>query len=342
MTLKTTSGPRAVALGILGVCLMATQAYAQVVESVGVRALGMGGAFVAVASDSTTTWWNPAGLPAGPFLDLSIAAATTDAGEVLPTRREQTTGIALLTPPLGLAYYRFRVTDIRPSDPTGADPGSREEGRAGVPIRSLSAGQLGVTLAHTLVSGLHVGTTLKYVRGTLNLGRGDGRLPADDLLDAGSELGGGDAGSEFDLDAGLLFISGAMRLGLVARNLLEPEFSAAGETMKLARQGRVGAAFDADAAGSVPLIVSVDADLSRVTTATGERRNIALGIEQWVWRRRIGVRGGGRFNTLGRKERTATAGVSVVARAGLFLEAYGAHGGSVDDRGWGAGVRVSF
>ena len=35
-------------------------ASAQIVESVGHRALGMGGAFVAVADDSTATWWNPA------------------------------------------------------------------------------------------------------------------------------------------------------------------------------------------------------------------------------------------------------------------------------------------
>ena len=37
-------------------------ASAQFIEAVGVRALGMGGAFVAVANDSSATWWNPAGL----------------------------------------------------------------------------------------------------------------------------------------------------------------------------------------------------------------------------------------------------------------------------------------
>ena len=48
---------------------------AQIVESVGNRALGMGGAFVAVASDSSATWWNPAGLATGPFSDVSIGRA---------------------------------------------------------------------------------------------------------------------------------------------------------------------------------------------------------------------------------------------------------------------------
>ena len=35
---------------------------AQPFETVGVRALGMGGAFVAVADDATANYWNPAGL----------------------------------------------------------------------------------------------------------------------------------------------------------------------------------------------------------------------------------------------------------------------------------------
>jgi hypothetical protein len=57
--------------------LFAVPARAQIVESVGSRALGMGGAFVAVASDSSATWWNPAGLAAGQFVDLAIGRAVT-------------------------------------------------------------------------------------------------------------------------------------------------------------------------------------------------------------------------------------------------------------------------
>src|SRR5258705_3041766 len=53
--------------GVASVCS------AQIVESVGNRALGMGGAFVAVATDSSATWWNPAGLAIGPFADVAVA-----------------------------------------------------------------------------------------------------------------------------------------------------------------------------------------------------------------------------------------------------------------------------
>ncbi|MGH9162460.1 MAG: hypothetical protein ACRD2X_21040, partial [Vicinamibacteraceae bacterium] len=43
----------------------AAAAAAQPIELVGARALGMGGAFVAVADDATATYWNPAGLAFG-------------------------------------------------------------------------------------------------------------------------------------------------------------------------------------------------------------------------------------------------------------------------------------
>ena len=38
----------------------------------------MGGAFVAVANDSSATWWNPGALADGPFLDAAIGFATTE------------------------------------------------------------------------------------------------------------------------------------------------------------------------------------------------------------------------------------------------------------------------
>ena len=42
---------------------LVARAAAQTAEVVGTRALGMGGAFVAVADDPSAVYWNPAGLP---------------------------------------------------------------------------------------------------------------------------------------------------------------------------------------------------------------------------------------------------------------------------------------
>src|SRR5690242_5273284 len=62
------------------VCVLAWPAVAgaQTIETVGERAMGMGGAFVAVADDSTATWWNPAALAAGPFLDAAAGWSRTE------------------------------------------------------------------------------------------------------------------------------------------------------------------------------------------------------------------------------------------------------------------------
>lgn len=296
-------------------------ARAQVIESVGSRALGMGGAFVAVASDSSATWWNPAGLAAGPFLDLALARAVTERRPDPARRRDAATWLALGTLPFGFSYYRLKVEGIQGLDPTVTESGSREDRRAGGPVRTLNASQYGITLVQTLLPGVHAGATLKYVRGSVD--------------------GGATAGA-FDADLGVIGVAGALRAGLVVRNVREPEFGGEPSPVRLDRQIRVGGALDALAMGGPPVTVAVDADLRRVETVSGDRRNVAVGAEGWWFARRLGVRGGGRFNTAGTRGRAATAGVSVAVRAGLFLDGHVVGGGAGDDRGWGVAARVSF
>jgi hypothetical protein len=280
-------------LVVSGGCL-GSQAAAQTVESVGSRALGMGGAFVAVANDSSATWWNPAGLAAGPFLDVAIARTSQPGWTV-----------ALATPPFGVSYYRLRITDIGGGDPTAADPARREDRRVGV-------GQFGATILHTLVTGIHAGTTLKYVHG--------------------------DGDRSFDLDAGVLAVVGAIRVGGLVRNVREP---ALGE-IRLPRQLRLGAAYDGEAIGAPPLVVSLDADVRRYETAAGERRVVAAGVEHWLRPRRFAIRAGARVNTAGERGGSVTAGASVSPRAGMFIDAHVAAGGDTGADGWGLAARVYF
>jgi len=257
----------------------------------------MGGAFVAVADDSTAPWWNPAGPAAGPFLDLGAGKAS------------DSFWFAASIPPLGLGYYQFPVA----TDPTADLSGGRKGGSAGDPAR---ARHFGATFVQTLVDGVHVGVTAKYIRGG---------------LPGGSHAGTG------DLDAGVLAVFGALRLGGAVRNLRAPVLDGA----LLDRQIRIGAAFDAAAADHAPWTVSIDADLRAYASPDGHRRVVAAGAERWLAERRFGLRAGARVNTTGSSGKAVTAGISVAVRAGLYLDAH-AVGGSADERGWGAAGRISF
>jgi hypothetical protein len=321
---------------------IAVDCSAQIVESVGNRALGMGGAFVALAADSTATWWNPAGLATGPFSDMSLGRGVTNLNTAVPARRDRVSWFAATSPAVGFSYYRLRITDIRGFGSTGQASVNREDTRAEVSVRSFSASALGLTVVQTILPGVHAGATLKYVRGTARGGADEGTRAADELLDRGEELDGGDAENRFDLDVGLIGAAGPVRIGAVIRNVRRPRFGGDATPFVLPRQTRVGAAIDVEKAGGTPLILAVDADVKTYATGSGDRRVIAAGAEQWLFAKRIGVRGGARFNRVGARERAATAGVSIAARNGVYVEGQIVRGGSEAERGWGLGARVSF
>ncbi len=308
-------------------------ATAQVFESAGSRALGMGGAFVAVANDSTATWWNPAALPTGPFVDVSIDRASTTGGEATPSWRQRTTGVALLTPPVGLSYYRYSVADVGALSSGQVENGTR--------VRMLTVNQVGGTFVQSVADGVHLGATVKYLSGHM----AEAQMPAlpdgADLRDRAGALEAGGWDAAFDLDLGGMVVRGPVRAGLTLRHVTRPAFGKdAG--MALPRQARAGVAYDGDAAGHGPYLVSMDLDLSRIETVSGERRNVALGLERWLGAKKVGIRGGARVNTLGGHERTVTAGASLLARPGMYVEGHVALGGSTDDRGWSLGARVTF
>jgi hypothetical protein len=321
-------------------------ATAQIVESVGSRALGMGGAFVAVADDSTANWWNPGALATGPFVDGAVGLARTESRGPLPVSRDAPAWLTVTTPALGFGYYRLRITDIEPAGPTGEAPGNRESGRTGKAVRALEASQYGVTVGQTLWSGVHVGSTLKVMRGTVRHAVGSDALGTPDLLDLARSLTGGDVQTRFDLDVGVMAVAGPLRLGGLVRNLRQVTFgseaAADGAPMRLSRQVRVGVALDASMFGEMPLIVSLDVDAATYATSLGDRRVAAVGIERWLFARRLGLRGGARVNQVGHRERSGTAGASVALKPGMLVEGHLVAGGSADERGWGVGARVTF
>jgi hypothetical protein len=320
-----------------GLGLAASRASAQTVETVGSRALGMGGAFVAVATDSSASWWNPGALAAGPFLDTSLGQVFKDPS---PWHRVRTTWFAVGTPPLGLSNYRFNLTSTQPFDSTTRNGGNGEQDEGLVPVHSWQVSQWGVTFVQTILPGIHIGTTLKYLRGTVRAGETDSGLSGAARLDAAEVLSGGRSINRFDLDVGVLAVAGPVRLGALMRNLREPEFGSSGP--RLPRQLRLGAAFDAEVAGGPALVVSVDADAKTYMSVTGKRRVVAAGVEQWLNDRRVGVRAGVRQNRVGDGERVWTAGASVRLVQRMYLDGYISRWRETGEQGWGLATRLSY
>ena len=121
-------------------------------------------------------------------------------------------------------------------------------------------------------------------------------------------------------------------------NLLQPEFAG----IRLRRQVRAGIAIESESLAGAPLTVALDSDVGAYEAPSGPRRVVAIGAEQWLFDARVGVRAGGRFNTAGARERTATAWASVAVRPGLYVEGHAVRGGSDGEAGWGIAARVSF
>jgi len=339
MTRSTQRLAAAVALAVVA-ALAADTAAAQPIDSVGVRAQGMAGAFVAVADDTTAVYWNPAALAKGPFFGAVLEGSS---GEVDPSGAEgapdtssrSATLVAISVPSLGVSYFRSRLTR---APAAGVGPGSsrndRETGES--EVSALTAHEVGATILQSLGENVIVGTTLKWVRGEAGAGPVDpaatnaGRLAQARALE-------GRASNAFDFDLGLLAIVKTVRLGLVAKNLRAPAFEAPdGTRLSLEQQVRAGVAVPLGAA----LLVAADVDLRTTTDVDGTgRRRMSLGTEALVTGHLV-VRGGVGFAVAGSPRATAAGGASV-ALGRLWIDGQ-VNGGQHGEHGWSVGLRFQY
>ena len=319
--------------GLLFLLAASVPVHAQVFEALGVRALGMGGAFVAVADDATANYWNPAGLTnvvSSAVLEVQQLEMRVGLDPTLREgTRDHTTFASLAGPSVGLSYYRLRSWQVDRVTGDGVDGGTTAA------LTSLVTHHAGITVVQPVGPGLAVATVLKAVRGTVAVGSGDGGAAVEALFDQTSQLSGR-ATTRFDLDAGVMLSVGAVRVALVGRNLREPEFAVSDDAgVSLRRQVRAG--LSVRPTGS--LVVAVDVDLSIMTTAAGPRRNIAVGAEQQLGR--LVVRAGGRVNVEDNDPEPVLAfGLSLEVLSGFWLDGQMTGGGDDGDRGWGVSTRI--
>jgi hypothetical protein len=294
--------------------LVPQRSAAQPLDQLGNRASGLG-AFVAVADDASAVVWNPAGLINGPIFNILLDFGRTtgdrpQAGAPPRAGRFGHTFLALGVPPLGLSYSRGRETAVELAD-------GREDRQ--VVVRSMVTSQLGVTVLQSVAEGLTVGGTLKLIHGSLN---GEGRITG-------------------DVDLGAIYSARRMRAGIVARNVTTPTFEAAAVEMTLDRHVRLGAAWGDSWPGTATTIVSVDADLTRVRHATGDRRDVAAGAERWFRAQRVAVRGGLRASTIDGARPVASVGGSISVRSGIYVDVAAARGRGNDAR-WSISARLMY
>jgi hypothetical protein len=328
------------AAGLAGL-VCTTRAEAQTFTTVGTRAAGMGGAFVAVADDASAAYWNPAGFAGGSFFSLVLDRASSKADPEGWQAGQSQSGflVALGVPALGLSYYRLRGTSVVPATAEAED--GRHLNRESVRLDSLVTHHAGVTLVQSVARGVAVGATLKMVRGVA----GSEARPGDsgpDLLDEAASLMGR-ASNAFDADVGVMASTGAFKVGLTVRNLFEPSFeAAAGGRLGLDRQARVGVAV-------MPVegwLVAADLDLLTAADAAGhDRREMALGAEGRLGPRAF-VRAGGRLDTRGEgpggRAATVSVGGSYAVMGGVLVDGHVTAGSRWGGRGWGLAARFVY
>ena len=313
-------------------------AAAQTIESVGTRAAGMGGAFVAVADDASAVYWNPAGLAlGGAFFSLVLDTGRSEADPdgILAAGKQSSTLVSLATLPLGVSYYRSSLTRVSAAAALPLAPAPRYE--------RLVTHHAGLTVVQSVTQQLAIASTLKAVRGVAASGvlLDGGSTGLGDLIDRDPVLPGR-ATTRVTADFGAMARLGTTRLGLTVRNITEPDFDTAqGGTIELERQSRAGIAY----LGLTGIILAADVDLEKARGPLGDVRNVAGGAELRLTPRAL-ARAGLRFNTLsdqpGGRAPVGTIGGSFLTVRSIFVDGQVTVGSAAGDRGWGIAARIVY
>lgn len=316
---------------VLGSALLltATSASAQPFETIGSRALGMGGAFVAVADDASAAFWNPAGLASGQPAGATIEWVRFRVGD--REAKWQTHPVDRTTRFVSLGTWPIAVSilDVDEARVTGVN-GERGQW--------FSSRHYGLSLLQTLTEGFVVGTTLRYVRSKAAVGP-VGTFFTEAALDEVRALPT-QSSQSFDLDLSAMYDARVFRLGATVRNLRAPSLPApGGESVVQFRESRVGLAI-------LPkdgVTLAMDMDLETVVVAGTPYRLLAGGGEFRV-SRAIVLRAGARRN----REVPmadgwlATAGAGLAVKPGTWLDVHAAFGPGDTGRRLGGGLRAGW
>ena len=362
------------AIAIMVGLMAPTQAMALEFVTVGPRAMGMGGAGVAVTTDALASYWNPAGLAmtqtvdvriqgGGQVIDrLGIADAIHDLEKFgktgIPTA-DQATALAerinrsgatvsingsaglYIKGHLGEHAFGLNVSDvvtgggfIDPANPVTAS-GASIAGK--MALRALEARQVAFSYAYAFADKtFSIGVTGKILQGAAY--SGNMALTGGTGVSITDNFGKPAISTAFGIDVGAIYRpSSWLRFGAVAKDINQPTFDAAGGgELKLGPQVRAGVAVNPYS--SLTLTADVDATSNKTLVPGVKSQILSLGAEQTIFSEFLSFR-------VGAFKNMKDAGTPFTPTAGLGLRLFALRadvGGGYDFREQGALVSGSL
>lgn len=361
------------ALAILAGLMVPAQAMAVEFVTVGPRAMGMGGAGVAVTTDALATYWNPAGLAMTQTVDIRIqggvqgidrlgihdaikdledfnpndpspanqAKAQDIANRInRPGATASTNGSAglYIKGHLGEHAFGFNISDVATGGGFIANPvqvtGTNITGA--MALRALEARQAAFSYAYAFADKTFaVGVTGKIIQGAAY--SGSAALQGGSDVKITDNLGKATISTAFGIDVGAIYRpSSWLRFAVVAKDINQPTFDApGGGELKLGPQVRGGMAVNPYS--SLTLTADVDATANKTLVPGVKSQVLSLGAEQTILSEFLSFR-------LGAFKNMKDAGTPFTPTAGLGLRIFALRvdvGGGYDFREKGALVSGS-
>lgn len=300
---------------VLVLALVAMVGGAAQAADLGARAMGMGGAYTALANDATAVYWNPAGLAEVSVISVTPVLALETSGlgalEKYRTLTEKATftpadlpsesfGLtATATGMAGVVTKRFGVSYV-PSAKVSADYDYKPD----YPLNSVLDGSatmfndtvltvaLPFTKAPLNLAALNVGANLKFINGKYY---GVSRTVWDVAMSEDAppvELGA--TGNGFGLDLGAQGQVGErLRLGVVARDVVRNVSWSGTDKAAAETKGKVEPTLAGGLAFKAPLGLTVAADVENTTVNGKNVTRYRAGLEEslfGVLAGRVGIR----------------------------------------------------
>ena len=361
---------------VASLMILALPAHVCAVEfvTVGPRAMGMGGAGVAVTTDALATYWNPAGLAMTQTVDIRVQAGlqaidrlgihdaihdlekfnTTDLSQANQAKAQDIA--ARINKPgatismngsaglyvkghLGEHAFGFNLSDVATGGAFVLNPvqvsGTTITGA--MAIRLLEARQAAFSYAYAFSDKtFSIGVTGKIIQGASY--NGSTALTGGTDVSVRDNFGKSTLSTAFGIDVGAIYRpSSWLRFGAVAKDINQPTFNASGGgELKLEPQFRGGMAINPYS--SLTLTADVDATANKTFVPGVKSQVLSLGAEQTILSEFLSFRVGGFKNM-----KDANTPFTPTAGLGLRIFAFRMDvGGGYDFREKGALVSGSL